>query len=181
MLTTNDPALYERLKLTRSHGQAGKYFHTCLGFNYRMTDVEAAIGLRQLERLSEMVARRRANAEYLSSKLKDIQALQTPVVQPQGTHSFNQYCITLNLESLNCTRDEFAAELNHLGVGTGVHYPRCLHQQPVFNKLGGSNPLPVSERQAESILALPVHPFLQKEELDSIVSAVRLSCERLAK
>ena len=181
IITTNDAHLCERLKLTRSHGEAGKYFHTCLGFNYRMTDVEAAVGLKQLEKLPVMVARRQANAAFLSSNLNPISVIQTPVVQPQGTHSFNQYCIILKLESLNCTRDEFAADLKRLGVETRVHYLRCLHQQPVFQAMYGFIDLPVSERLSESILALPVHPHLQREELENIVYIVRQSCDRFCK
>jgi len=180
MITTNDAALYERLKLTRSHGQSGAYLHDCLGFNYRLTDVEAAIGLKQLEKLADLVGRRRANAAYLSSHVQKLPVIQTPVTQAGGTHSFNQYSITLKLEALTCTRDEFAEALNQLGVGTGVHYPRGLHQQPVFMDLYGSASLPVSEHLAECILALPVHPFLQAEELEAIVEAVNQVCERFA-
>jgi len=180
MITTNDAALYERLKLTRSHGQSGTYLHTCLGFNYRLTDVEAAIGLKQLEKLDDLVGRRRANAAYLSSHLQKLPVIQTPVTQAGGTHSFNQYSITLKLKALTCTRDEFAEALNKLGVGTGVHYPRGLHQQPLFMDLYGSASLPVSEHLAECILALPVHPFLQAGELEAIVEAVKKVCERFA-
>ena len=181
IITTNDAQLYERLQLTRSHGQSGRYIHTCLGFNYRLTDVEAAIGLKQLARLGEMVARRRANGAYLSAHLGKIPAVQTPVEQTHGSHSYNQYSIVLDPDALTCTRDEFAGHLGELGVGTGVHYPRCLHQQPVFQELYGSAPLPVAEKLARSILALPVHPLLTEGELEQIVAAVRQACEKFGK
>jgi len=181
MITTNDAGLYERLKLTRSHGEAGRYVHTCLGFNYRLTDVEAAIGLQQLPRLPELVARRRANAAYLTAHLGKMPQIRTPVEQTGGTHSYNQYCVLLDLEALGCSRDEFAAYLGELGVGTGVHYPRCLHQQPVFREAYGDVSLPVAESLAQRILALPVHPWLSQEELEAIVEAVRRACEKFSR
>ncbi len=181
MITTNDAGLYERLKLTRSHGEAGRYVHTCLGFNYRLTDVEAAIGLKQLERLPELVARRRGNAAYLTTHLKELPQILTPVEQPGGAHSYNQYCVLLNLKALKCSRDEFAAYLGEQGVGSGVHYPRCLHQQPVFREAYGEVSLPVAEGLATRILALPVHPWLTPEELEQIVDAVRRGCEKFAR
>jgi perosamine synthetase len=181
MITTNDAGLYQRLKLTRSHGEAGRYLHTCLGFNYRLTDVEAAIGLKQLERLPELVERRRANAAYLTEHLGEMPQIQTPVEQTEGTHSFNQYCVVLDLEALRCSRDEFAAYLGELGVGTGVHYPRGLHQQPVFQEAYGPLTLPVAESLAKTILALPVHPWLTSGELERIVAAVRRAGEKFAR
>jgi UDP-2-acetamido-2-deoxy-ribo-hexuluronate aminotransferase len=66
-------------------------------------------------------------------------------------------------------------------VGTGVHYPRCLHQQPVFEELYGPAHLPVAEKLAQSILALPVHPLLTDAELERIVAAVRQACEKFGK
>ncbi len=181
MITTNDARLCEKLKLTRSHGQSGVYLHTCLGFNYRMTDVEAAIGLEQLSRLPDAVARRRANGAYLSEHLGKIAAVQPPLEQPHGSHSYNQYSVLLDLEALTCSRDEFARHLNELGIGTGVHYPRCLHQQPVFVELYGQTSLPVAEMLAERILALPVHPLLTEAELEQIVQAVREAAKKFAR
>jgi len=181
VITTNDAGVYDRLKLTRSHGQSGKYLHTCLGFNYRMTDVEAAIGLKQLPKLPGWVAQRRANGEFLSAGLRWVPQIQVPEVQPGGTHSYNQYCPTLKLEDLTCTRDEFNKYLGELGIATGVHYPRGLHQQPVYQELYGPATLPVTEKLAASILALPVHPSLSTEDLEAIVQAVKQACERFAK
>jgi perosamine synthetase len=181
VITTNDAQVYDRLKLIRSHGQSGKYLHTCLGFNYRMTDVEAAIGLKQLPKLPGWVAKRQANGEFLSAGLTDVPQIQVPEVQPRGRHSYNQYCLTLKLEDLTCTRDEFNAYLGELGIAAGVHYPRGLHQQPVYRELYGPATLPVTEKVAESILALPVHPWLSPEDLQAIVQAVKQACERFAR
>lgn len=180
MITVNEVGLYERLKLSRSHGQSGKYFHSSLGFNYRMTDVEAAIGLKQLPKLPGWVAARQKNAAFLTAGLHDLPFVQAPEVQGRGTHSYNQYCIVLNLEKLTCTRDEFGQRLGELGVATGVHYPRGLHQQPIYQRLYGNMTLPVAEKLAKSILALPVHPFLTPEELEKTVQAVRQVGEQVA-
>jgi perosamine synthetase len=172
MITTNDEALYEKCRLLRSHGQAGKYYHTLLGFNYRLTDVMAALGLKQLEKLEERVQRRRANARYLSKWLADIPGIQIPVEQPKGKSSFNLYSILLDLNQFCCDRDEFVRLLNAENIGATVHYPRPLHQQPAFAELAKDVHLPVSEDLSQRILSLPVHPSLKKVELDLIVAAM---------
>jgi perosamine synthetase len=172
MITTNDEALYQKMKLLRSHGQAGKYYHTMLGFNYRLTDIMAVLGLKQLEKLDDWVQRRRANAHYLTEHLADIPRVQTPVEQPRGESSFNLYSIQLDLEQFRCDRDEFVRLLNAENIGATVNYPRSLHQQPAFSEIAGDVHLPVSEDLSQRILSIPVHPRLSQDELDLVVEAV---------
>jgi perosamine synthetase len=173
MITTNDPALYERLKLLRSHGQSGKYYHTLLGFNYRLTDVMASLGLKQLEKLDDWIQRRRANARYLSEALADVPAIQTPVEQPGGESSYNLYTILLDLDQLRCDRDEFVRLLRAENIGATINYPRALHQQPVFAYLTDDAELPVAEDLSLRVLSLPSHPSLGEAELDLVAAAVR--------
>ncbi|MFX0202262.1 MAG: DegT/DnrJ/EryC1/StrS family aminotransferase [Candidatus Hodarchaeota archaeon] len=172
MITTNNPEFYERLKLLRSHGQEKKYFHTSLGFNYRMTDIEATVGVEQLKKLDGFIERRRRNAEYLSENLSNINGLTSPFSKEYVRHSYHQYSILLDKQKLHCSRDEFAAALKEKGIGTGVHYPRPLHQQPVFKKLASNESLPVSEQYSKEILSLPVYPDLDKSELDMILQGI---------
>jgi len=173
MIITNDKALYEKCKLLRSHGQAGKYYHTLLGFNYRLTDVMAALGIKQLEKLDGWVQQRRANARYLSDRLADIPGIQTPVEQPKGESSFNLYSILLDLKQFRCDRDEFVRLLNAENIGAAVHYPRPLHQQPAFSEMAGDAHLPISEDLSQRILSLPVYPGLSTAKLDLVAEAVR--------
>jgi perosamine synthetase len=173
MITTNDKELYEKCRLLRSHGQAGKYYHTLLGFNYRMTDVMAALGLKQLEKLEGWVQRRTSNARYLSENLTDLPGVQPPVEQPRGESSFNLYSLLLDLEQFSCGRDEYVRLLNEANVGATVNYPRPLHQQPVFSDIAAAVQLPVSEDLSRRILSLPVHPGLNQKDLEFMVNAVR--------
>lgn len=173
MVTTNDEALYEKLKLLRSHGQSGKYYHPTLGFNYRLTDIMAALGLNQLGKLQGWIQRRRDNARYLTELLIDVPGVQTPVEQPGGESSFNLYSIVLDIDELQCSRDEFVDLLGAENIGSAVHYPRSLHQQPAFADLIDEVHLPVSEDLSRRILSLPAHPNLSHEELDAVAAAVR--------
>jgi len=172
MITTNNFVLYERLKLLRSHGQAKKYFHTGLGFNYRMTDVEAAIGIEQLKKLSDFVRKRRLNAEYLTRNISGIEGIITPFVEDYVEHSFHQYTILVDASKLHCTRDEFITALKEEGIGTGVHYPRPLHKQPVFENFSSDSSLPVSEDISDRIFSLPVYPGLDEMELNLIIQGI---------
>lgn len=173
MITTNDPALAERSRLLRNHWQTEKYYHPGLGFNYRMTDVEAAIGLEQLRKLDHFVQRRRENAAYLTERLSKIEGIITPFVPEGVEHSYHQYTILLELDKLNHTRDEFVHALKEEGIGTGVHYPRPLHKQPAFQAMFEDNSLPLSEEISGKILSLPVHPHLRQDDLDKIIGGVR--------
>jgi perosamine synthetase len=172
MITTGSDELAERCRLLRSHGQTRKYYHPVLGFNYRMTDVEAAIGLAQLERLDELVGKRRRNAAFLTERLSKLGGIQTPYVPEGVEHSYHQYSILIDSAALGLTRDEVAQALRDQGIGTGVHYPRPIHKQPAFEELLGVQSLPVSEEIAERILSLPVHPHLTQEDLERICTAV---------
>lgn len=173
MVTTNDSAFYEKLRLLRSHGQEKKYYHPTLGFNYRMTEVEASIGLTQLQRLSQLIAQRRHNARYLDRELVGLEAVLIPQLAEGSGHSYHQYSILLNLEQLTGSRDEFQNRLRQKGVETAVHYPVPLHRQPAFSSLTGGLRLPVSEEVSRRILSLPVHPGLSTGDLAWVASAVK--------
>lgn len=174
MITTNDPGLAETLHLLRSHGQAEKYVHTLIGLNYRMTDVQAAVGIVQLNQLSGWLERRRANAELLNSLLDDIPGIKTPFVSPDVEHSYHQYTIQVDAAVVGMTRNELGAALGELGIQTAVHYPRALHQQPVFAAEVGGLSLPVSEELAGSVLSLPIHQSVDGDDLRWIARGLRM-------
>jgi perosamine synthetase len=171
LLTTNDESLAEACRLLRSHGQTKKYYHPSFGLNYRMTDVEAAIGLAQLGRVDELVAARRANAAKLDAGLAGLPWLITPIVSEGAKHSYHQYTTRIASDSPGA-RDRLQAFLKERGVMTGVHYPRSVNVQPAFIDAYGETPCPVSERLSAEVLSLPVHPALDSDDLDRIISAV---------
>lgn len=167
MLTTDDKEIAEKAQMIRAHGSKVRYLHETLGFNLRMTDIAAAIGLVQLGKLGGFTATRQKNAEVLSVGLKSIPEIVPPVIKDGCTHVFHQY--TIRAEK----RDQLATFLKEKEIGTGVHYPIAIHKQPVYKELGYKDSLPVSERAAEEVISLPVHPALSKNDLQEIVEAIK--------
>jgi perosamine synthetase len=164
MITTSDDGLTERLRLLREHGMKVRYHHDTLGYNFRMTDIHASIGLAQLSKLPANNERRRAIAARYDSELDGV---ITPQVRPGVTHVYHQYTIRV------ARRDEFAERLRERGVGTGIYYPIPVHHQKVFQALGyGDQHFPVSERLSEQVLSIPVHPSLTDDEVSTVIGAV---------
>lgn len=166
MITTNDEAIAEICRLLRNHGMKRRYYHEMLGFNFRMTDLCAAIGLAQLDRLEDFTAKRRANASYLNSK---IESVITPKVKDGYGHVWHQYTVRADGGR---DRDAAVKQLNDAGVGTGIFYPIPAHQQEYMREIVGHVQLPVAEKLAQEVISLPVHPQLSQADLDAIVAAV---------
>jgi perosamine synthetase len=164
IITTDDDAIAERLRLLRNHGQSQHYEHVVLGYHFRTTDIQAAIGLVQLKRLRALTEKRIANAQYLSEHL---QGVQTPAIAPGRLHVFHQYTIRVNGD-----RPALQEQLRDRGIGTAVHYPRPIHQQPLYQSLGYGDALPQAEAASREVLSLPVHPALSQSDLDRISAAV---------
>ena len=177
MITTNDPALAETCRQLRSHGQTKKYYHPHFGLNYRMTDVEAAIGIAQLDKLDKLVDARRNNARRLTEALADTPGVRTPHVAAGVKHSYHQYTVQIDPTVLQTSRDEFVDAIRAQGVGAAVHYPRPIHKQPAIEELIGQVSLPVCELLSERVLSLPVHPLLSDADLDRIAKAVKRAAE----
>ena len=171
MVTTDDDALAERLRLLINHGQSRKYLHSAIGYNYRMTNMGAAIGLVQLDRLEGFNERRIHNARYLDRHLPGT-GLVTPYVAPGVRHVYHQYVVRLPA-GYPLTRDAFMSALADRGIGTAVHYPIPVNRQPVYQNASGDASCPVSDDLAASVVSLPVHPSVTDEELAYICDAVR--------
>lgn len=166
MITTNDAVIDEKCRVIRQHGMRKRYYHDELGFNFRMTDVHAAIGLAQLHKLEKFNSQRQANAQFLSENLKGV---ITPCIPEGQTHVFHQYTVRVP----NGKRDALRTHLQECGVSSEVYYPVPIHQQTFYvNELGYSDRLPETERAATEVLSLPVHTGLSASDLETIVSAV---------
>jgi dTDP-4-amino-4,6-dideoxygalactose transaminase len=167
MITTNDDTVAELCRTIRQHGMRRRYYHDILGFNFRMTDLHAAIGLVQLGRLGDFTAKRRANAAYLTQHL-------TRVLPPKNCpgHVYHQYTVRL-VGATAEQRDQAVARLNEAGVGCGVFYPVPANKQKHLIDLGLSKgEVPVAERLSNEVFSLPVHPQLTQEDLEIIVREV---------
>ena len=171
MITTSDEKVAERCRLIRNHGESMKYHHVMLGHNFRMTNIQAAIGIAQLERLDEFNERRRRNAEFLNRHLK-VEGLVKPVEVGNVRHVYHQYVVRLE-EEFPMSREEFMGYLKDRGVGCAVHYPLPVYRQPLYLELGfGDARCPVAEEVASKVLSLPVHPGLGRDELEYMVEVI---------
>lgn len=166
MITTNDDTIAEKCRVIRQHGMRRRYYHDELGFNFRMTDVHAAIGLEQLKKLERFNQARQANATYLSSHLKGV---VVPCVPTGCEHVYHQYTIRVT----GSLRDQLHTYLHEHGVGSEVYYPVPVHKQTYYvQELGYQGNFPQSEKAALEVLSLPVHPALSQADLETIVTAV---------
>jgi len=170
MITTNDKGIAKRARIFRNHGQTKRYYHEFFGYNFRMTDIEAAMGIKQLEKLDTFNNRRITNARYLTEKLKNVKEIEPPYVMRNVKHVFHQYTIKLE----NGQRDRVSRKLNNAGIGTGIYYPTPINEQPFYKKLGYSaKETPIAKDISRKVLSLPIHPLITKEDLDHISRKLR--------
>ena len=171
MITTDDEEIAERCRVIRQHGMRRRYYHDELGFNFRMTDIHAAIGLAQVGKLERFNEARIANALYLSGHLRGV---GIPAVPHGRRHVFHQYTVRVR----DGRRDAFLDGLKERGIGTGVYYPVPVHQQQFYQDMGYNLTLPEAEQAAQEVLSLPIHPGLSLEDLETIADAVNDLCGR---
>jgi len=149
------------------------YEYTSLGYNYRMTDICAAMLLEQLKKINFITKKRIENANYLSKGLSKIKGITIPVVKKDNKHVFHQYTIKVE-EDFKLSRDELIGHLNKKGIGSAVYYPEPLHLCEHFRKFGyKEGDFPVAEKISKQVLSLPVHPTVTKDQLDYIVSVFK--------
>jgi dTDP-4-amino-4,6-dideoxygalactose transaminase len=170
MCVTNDAALAERMDILRVHGGKPKYYHSFIGGNFRLDEIQAAVLNVKLKHLDAWTAGRQRNAAFYDSafaraKLGD--ALQTPRAIPGARHIYNQYVIRAR------DRDRLRAHMAAAGVGSEIYYPIPLHLQKCFAYLGHkAGDFPHSERAAEETLALPIFPELAEMQLQYVVATI---------
>ncbi|MBN2459168.1 DegT/DnrJ/EryC1/StrS family aminotransferase [Candidatus Woesearchaeota archaeon] len=173
MVTTDNPKFAEKVKRFRHHGQDEKdrYIYHELGYNYRMTDLQAAIALCQLAKVEDFTAQRIRNAKKLSAGLKGLKGVVLPVVSNNACHVFHQYTIKVGGKM---KRDELAKKLDDNEIGTGIFYPKPLHLHPHLAKFGyKAGDFPVAEKLCSQVLSLPVHPLVSSDDIDRIIEVVR--------
>jgi len=170
MITTNNDEYADALRCMRSHGEKGEYVSFMLGHNYRMPEIEAAIGITQLEKLPTFSEKRRRNAQCLTEKLNLVKRLTLPR-EPEGyTHSW--YLYTVRLQSNNdTTRDRAVEELRKRGIGATVYYSTPIHLMPYYRQFATHN-LPETEKASEQVFSLPVHPGVTLQEINYIIDSV---------
>lgn len=170
MVTTDDAKLAERIRSFINHGRRGNRFgtydHAAVGHNYRMTEMQAAIGRVQLRRLERLNRKRRANARWLTRALGATPGLLVPTEAPGTRHVYHQYTVRSR------RRDLLVRRLRGQRIDVGVYYPRPLHRYPHLAPFARRG-LEESERAAREVVSLPVHPALTRRDLSRIVRAVQ--------
>lgn len=187
MVTTNDPALAERMRLMRLHGinrdvwnrytstkPAWYYEVVAPGYKYNLTDIASAIGLCQLEKAERLRARRQEIAEQYNRAFSGQPELEIPSVRhPEDTHAWHLYVLRLNFEKINFSRDQFIEEMAKCGVGCSVHFIP-LHMQPYWKdryQLDNES-YPVATEEFERCVSIPIYPGLSDIKVEKIIGAI---------
>lgn len=164
MIVTDRDDVAEAAAQFVNHGRTESYDHATLGHNFRMTSMAAAIGRVQLDRLPNFIQARRANAAKLTDGLAE-KKIVTPT-EPEGMrHVYHQYTIRAD------DRGSLQDHLDDHGIGNGVYYPKCIHDQPAYEEIEVT--ASEAERAASEVLSLPVHPFISDDDVDRIIEVIQ--------
>ena len=169
VLTNNSKIDFLARKII-NHGRTAHYEHDMLGYNFRLTNICAAMGLAQCEQIEKWTKQRISNAKKLSEGLKNLDFLVTPVVPKGYTHVFHQYTLRIT----NGLRDKFMKYLKDNGIGCAIHYPEVVYKQPLYKKLGYEKGLcPIAEQAVKEVVSIPVHPSLTSKDIDTIIKVIK--------
>jgi perosamine synthetase len=164
LVSTSNPQLAKNVQLLRNQGMLEKYKNEVAGFNNRMTEVSAAIGLVQLDRLQKFNEKRSKNASFYLEKLAHLPQIVLPKIRPNSEHVFHQFTIRV-LED----REFFSGELRKLGIDTAVYYPKPVHELPAYNQ---QLSLPVTSFLSTQVLSLPVGPTVTLAQIEKVCNAI---------
>jgi perosamine synthetase len=166
MITTNDDAIMEKCRVVRNHGMRRRYYHDELGYNFRMTDVHAAIGNAQLAKLEKNNQKRKDNAKFYDKNLKGV---AIPYVPDGSTHVYHQYTIRVP----HGKRDELREFLKTKEIGSEIYYPVPIHKQGFYMEMfGDDKAYSETEFAATEVLSIPVHPLLSKEDIELVTASI---------
>jgi len=178
-VVTNSAELYEKLKLIRSHGQAeaANYFssteytdYVTLGYNFRMSDITAALGIAQLEKVDKIIEMRRRNAERMSTRLSGIAEIEVPHSPDSFFHVYQMYVIRVKAGQEK--RDALLTYLSQKGIMSKVYFHPVHLTRFYHNNLDYHWDLPVTEKISQQVLTLPMYPSLTENEIDYIADEI---------
>jgi dTDP-4-amino-4,6-dideoxygalactose transaminase len=174
MVTTDDSGVADTVRLLRNQGMRDRYQYELAGHNFRMTDLQAAIGIPQVARIRDIIATRQNHAALLTEGLAGLDGLVTPVVRAGRTHVWHQYTVRITPDA-KLGRDAFMDALREHEIGSGVYYPKLVHDYDCFRDHPRItvDPTPVAASVVDQVVSLPVHPGLSRSDLDRIVSVIR--------
>jgi len=179
MVTTNDDMIAEKCRVLRNQGQFSvgpgahrpTYDYRSIGFNWRMTDLGAALGLVQLKGLAKANSKRRSNAKLYDDGLEDLIDIVIPFQPNDRVSVYHQY----TLRALNGKRDDLREHLKSKGIGTGLYYPAGLYDNPVYKDRipQGAKDFPNTERAVKEVLSIPVYPLLSRKEIGRVIKEIK--------
>lgn len=171
VVTTNNDDLAEKVRMVRTHGEKVKYTSLMLGTNYRMTEIQAAMGVVQLRRLPEFLAKRTQNAQTLSGLLGNVEKIKLPSQMNDRTSSWYLYTVRIR-EGTQTQRNKLVAEMHNKSIGAEAYYPTPVHQMPYYLETFGQFNLPETEKAANQVLSLPIHPSVIEEQIQYIAKTL---------
>lgn len=171
MITTSDENLAKAIRKLRNHGMEKRYYHDILGFNFRMTNMQAAIGVHQLKKLNGFNRKRIENAQFLTQHLSGVEGIQPPFIPKGSTHVFHQY--TILIKAGKEKREKIIEYLNKNGVETMIYYPLPVYKQEFIKDIVVDVKLPNVEKITDQVLSLPIHPLVTKVDLKKIAKLIR--------
>jgi dTDP-4-amino-4,6-dideoxygalactose transaminase len=157
----------EILRLIRTHGEKAKYNSVILGYNYRMSEIQAAIGLVQLRKLPVFLSKRRKNANTLTTLLSKSNKIKLPFETENRQHSWYLYTIRLQ-NSTERERDKIVAALRKKDIGAEVYYRTPVHLMTYYHRSYGRRQLPETEKAAKQVISLPIHPSVTEKQVEYI-------------
>jgi perosamine synthetase len=167
IITTNNEEIAQKLRMLRDHGRREKYVHEIAGYNLRFNEIQAAIGIKQLEKLPHWNESRRKIAQTYNSALDN--SVITPTEESWAKHVYHMYVIRTN------RRDELRKFLEKQGVSTGIHYPIPIHKQPsIANIVGQQSSLKNTDLAAKTVLSLPIYPQLTTDQIKHICEKIEV-------
>jgi len=172
MITTDSSVLADKIRLLRNHGEENQYYSSFLGYNFRLTDIQATIGIEQLKKLNKFNRIRRENAWYLSRQLGKIRGIVLPEVRADLGHVFHQFTIRVTNE-FPVSRNQLLNILQESEIDAKIYYPLPIHRQELYRKLGYRDSLPVVEKTVGEVLSLPIHPQVTRNDLDKIILVIK--------
>ncbi len=196
MIVTNNREIAEKARLIRNHGQVKRYEHAILGFNFRMTDIQAAIGLVQLKKLEQMIKARVKRAKQVSDELENVKNITPPYEMPGVRHVYSLYAPKLEGNHEKARLLKLIAKLQEKGVGAREVYPEPIYKQPLYQDIMNEEKNPYAKlfgrevsykdckcKNAEDIVKqvfqLPLYPSMTDEEVEYMVNCVKESVKEV--
>jgi len=184
-ITTNNKVLYEKLKMLRIHGitkdskkllqNPGMWYYEMqmLGFNYRMTDIQAALGLSQLKKLDKFIKRRREIVKKYNKAFRNINWIKIPYETEKVCSAFHLYVLQIDFDKINKSRQTVMKELKNNNIGTQVHYIP-IYKQPYYqNNYKHKKIFPNSEEYYKKTLSIPLYPKMHNNEINKVITCVK--------